>query len=373
MNAIAPDGPTRTMPMQATRREDRMLLAFASILIVGLFSDGWAHTNIVDELEGFITPWHAVVFIGYALTASWILLMIHRRRPQADSLRTAIPTGYEVAAAGVVVFAIGFNGDAIWHTVFGLESDIDALLSPTHLLMAIALVAIASTPFRTREPTVQPTWRTERLRIVSLMLTTMVIGFFLLYLWIPAFAIGSNGYAQWLDGFGAPPFMTEVSQIAVLASTFVITALILVPALVVNRSTPPPAGAALALILGPAVAVTAIREFSNPESLLAFLMAATAGEVITQRVTNPRRRAILLGAFLPAVLWTTYWITFIAVHGLAWEIELYTGQVVSTALAGVGIAALISTPASSWPRSTSTNPRARSGHHSSSTVGVDGG
>lgn len=328
----------------ATRRQDATMLAFAAVLLVGLFADGWAHANIVDELEGFITPWHAIVFLGYALTAGHVLLQVQARRHRARSLREAIPPGHELALLSVVAFAIGFNGDAIWHTIFGLEADTAALLSPTHLLMAASLLAIVSTPWRSRPQPDTATWRNNGLRIASLLATTLVAAFFLLYLWIPAFDIGSAGYHGWLTAFDAPDFMTEVSQIAVLASGFVLTAVVLVPILLLVRHGRPPAGALLLVTFAPALAVTAIREFSNPQSLVAFLLAGLTAEAIAALSTSTHRRALLLGAIVPAVLWGSYWTLFAAVHGTGWDIELYPGQVVSAVLAGIGAASLTATP-----------------------------
>lgn len=340
-----PTATTTTHPAAAvgseptTRKQDARLLAFAAVLLVGLFADGWAHANIVDELESFITPWHAIVFVGYALTAGHVLLLLQTRRRSHRNLREAIPTGHELAVGGVVAFAIGFNGDAIWHTIFGLEADTAALLSPTHLLMAAALLAIVSTPWRTRPATDTATWRDQGIPIASLLATTLVAAFFLLYLWIPAFDIGSASYAAGLADVDAP-FMTEVSQIAVLASGFAITAVVLVPALLLVRTSRPPAGALLLLATVPAIGVSAIREFSNPQSLLAFLLAGLAAEAIAATLEDSRLRSLVLGAAMPAVLWATYWLLFAAVHGTGWDIELYPGQVISAMLVGIGAASV---------------------------------
>lgn len=327
-----------------TRRQDATMLAFAAVLLVGLFADGWAHANIVEELEGFVTPWHTIVFVGYALTAGHVLLMVHARRVEGRSVLAAIPPGHQLAVAGVVAFAVGFTGDAVWHTIFGLEADTAALLSPTHLLMAAALLAIVSTPWRSRPATQPATWRTEGLRIASLLAATLVVVFFLLYLWVPAFDIGSAGYRDWLASFDAPPFMTEVSQIAVLAASFAITTLVLVPILLVARSGRPPAGALLLLAFVPALGVTAVREFSNPQTLVVFLLTGLAAEIVTARVDHTRRRALALGAVVPVVLWSSHWVLFAAVHGIGWDIELYPGQVLSAVLAGLGTASLMVTP-----------------------------
>jgi hypothetical protein len=64
------------------------------------------------------------------------------------SWRAAIPAGYGAAVAGVAVFAAGGVGDLIWHILFGIERSIEALLSPTHLMLITGIVLIASGPLR---------------------------------------------------------------------------------------------------------------------------------------------------------------------------------------------------------------------------------
>lgn len=278
------------------------------------------------------------------LTAGWILLLLQDRRVPGRSLREAVPPGYELAVLSVGAFFVGFNGDAIWHTVFGIESDIDALLSPTHLLMAGALLAIASTPYRARRAATDATWSTDGVRVVSLLLTTLVAGFFLLYLWTPSFGLGSAVWERYLAEAGAPEFLSEVSQIAVLGALFAVTGVVLLPVLLLARAGRPPVGAVFLVAFVPAVAVTGIREFNNGWALLAFLAAALVAEGVLTRVAPGRRQLLWLGGLVPLVLWSTYWVLFAAVLGTGWEVELYSGQVVSSVMVGTGLAALVAGP-----------------------------
>jgi len=48
---------------------DWALAILSALFVGGLFLDGWAHTHgRVDQ--SFFTPWHAVFYAGYAMTAS---------------------------------------------------------------------------------------------------------------------------------------------------------------------------------------------------------------------------------------------------------------------------------------------------------------
>ena len=48
---------------------------------------------------------------------------------------------------GILVFFAGGVGDLLWHTVFGIEEDLEALLSPTHLIFATGGSLMAVGPF----------------------------------------------------------------------------------------------------------------------------------------------------------------------------------------------------------------------------------
>ncbi|PIP65118.1 hypothetical protein COW95_03595 [Candidatus Peregrinibacteria bacterium CG22_combo_CG10-13_8_21_14_all_49_11] len=104
-------------------------------LVTGAYIDGWAH-NHVPELETFFTPWHAVLYSGYLAMVLTLLLWIWLRKRKGHSWREAVPEGHGLSLLGAGVFFFGGIGDMLWHIAFGIEAGIEALLSPTHLLLA---------------------------------------------------------------------------------------------------------------------------------------------------------------------------------------------------------------------------------------------
>jgi hypothetical protein len=99
----------------------------AAVFVGGLFLDGWAHTHgKVDQ--SFFTPWHAVFYAGYAATASALVASILRNRAQGYHWRLSVPEGYELSLLGALIFAVGGVTDLIWHTLFGIEAGVEALL-----------------------------------------------------------------------------------------------------------------------------------------------------------------------------------------------------------------------------------------------------
>ena len=101
----------------------------------GTHLDGWAHTHVLSTQESFLTPWHGILYSGWLLLAAWIYH--HRDLP-----------GYPLGLVGAVGFGIGGVLDLAWHTAFGIEVDMEALISPPHLLLVTMHLLMISTPFR---------------------------------------------------------------------------------------------------------------------------------------------------------------------------------------------------------------------------------
>jgi hypothetical protein len=169
----------------------------------GLFIDGWAHSNI-PQLETFFTPWHAVFYSGYLAVAITLIVKGLQNLRQsaistdgtAPSLITlvrnslpgnrwvkAIPNGYGLSALGLAVFGVSGIGDLTWHVIFGIERSTEALLSPTHLGLALGIGLALSGPLRAawRRSKGISSWRQLGPAIFSLTFTFSLLTFFTSY------------------------------------------------------------------------------------------------------------------------------------------------------------------------------------------------
>src|SRR5919199_5781864 len=97
------------------RRDECITLLLGTWLMLGVFVDGWAHNTRGEALETFFTPWHAHLYSGFAACATWLGWLILRRRRAGAVGRAAIPRGYELGLAGVLVFGAAGVGDLLWH------------------------------------------------------------------------------------------------------------------------------------------------------------------------------------------------------------------------------------------------------------------
>ena len=126
---------------------DWLMGVLVFLVMAGVFQDGWAHTHgLVDQ--SFFTPWHAVLYGGAALTGLMLLAAGVTGLRKGYSLANALPHGYWFAAWGAVLFLIGGGLDELWHNHFGIEVDLQALVSPTHLLLVLAGGLMISGPLR---------------------------------------------------------------------------------------------------------------------------------------------------------------------------------------------------------------------------------
>ena len=77
-------------------RDDMVTATLCGWVVAGMTLDAWAHQNL-DRLETFFTPWHAVLYSGFAALLGWIVA-----RVLATGLRRGggVPVGYGLGLAG---------------------------------------------------------------------------------------------------------------------------------------------------------------------------------------------------------------------------------------------------------------------------------
>lgn len=323
----------------ASATEDLITTLFGAWLIAGAATDSWAHNNILADVQadGFFTPWHGLLYTGFAATAGWTFFLAYRRRNRASRWwLDGWPRGYRLGALGAVVFLVAGLFDMFWHTRFGIEVNLEALMSPSHLLLAIGSVLLLTSPLRSWWAAGGGGPRAVA-GIAALALATTVVSVFL-------------GYASAFTYINPyPPAQDEPATIGFLlagqaVAGYVITIAMLTVALLLvhrRRATPGAATTLVALVsLFPVVA----REFPRPQTagMVAAIVAATFVDMILIRLDKVRGarapwRLPIAGTVFAALVTSAH---LLAVHldlGLHWPVELWTGTIVSTTL----IAALL--------------------------------
>jgi hypothetical protein len=169
---------------------DWIMGVLALVLMGGVIQDGWAHGHgLVDQ--SFLTPWHAVLYGTMVLNGIVLGAMAVRNVTRGYPVPCALPFGYWVSLAGVILFALGGAFDLWWHTRYGIEADINALISPSHIWLALAGALVFSGPLISVAARYGPRsggWKITGPAILSATALLTLIGFFTQY----AQPIGDN-------------------------------------------------------------------------------------------------------------------------------------------------------------------------------------
>ncbi|HET7815822.1 MAG TPA: hypothetical protein VFL13_15780, partial [Candidatus Baltobacteraceae bacterium] len=156
---------------------------FSLLIMIGVFQDGWAHNHgLVDQ--SFLTPWHAILYGTMALTGLFLLGAGLRNLRRGYAFRNGLPFGYWTSALGVVVFLLGGVFDFWWHSMFGIEVDIEGLISPSHLTLAFGGMLVFAGTLRSigaQYGSQERRWRSLGPAVLASIAVLMLLGFFTQY------------------------------------------------------------------------------------------------------------------------------------------------------------------------------------------------
>jgi hypothetical protein len=331
---ITPAADTPAGPPTTTTRQDLVTSILGLWLMIGLFVDGWAHVNL-SQLETFFTPWHALFYSGFTAVAGWTAWLVGVRRATGLPRWDSIPAGYHLGVVGAAVFAVGGVGDWMWHTIFGIETSLDALLSPTHLLLFAGMVLVVTSPLRAiwyRHEGRALAWADGRPAILSTALVTLLIAFFFLYAWAPTSGLLQAVYS---------PFDELAVSYGVLE--FVVTTVILMgPAAMLVSRFDLPVGAFTFMAGTVGVLMNGIEAFDQPWEFVAPLMAGVTLDAFARLGMGPAKPVVTRVAFMtaPVVMWLTHVASFALLRSIGWTPEIWGGAVLFGGLAGVGLSLL---------------------------------
>ena len=336
-------------------RFDWIMVVVSIWWLAGLFIDGWAHSNI-PQLETFFTPWHAVLYSGYLAVAITLIVRIilnlqraaasgsaNGKAPSLVALvraslrenrwRQAIPSGYELSLLGVGIFLVSGIGDMTWHLIFGIERSTEALLSPTHLGLALGIGLALSGPLRAAWRRINnpgtATWRQLGPAILSLTFTFSLLTFFTSY--------ANPLISPWpvsQSGGSASRGITDILLITGLTMGFVLLAL---------RRWRLPFGTFAFMFGLNGMLMAVFHPVSVVVSLPTALLGGLAADLVYRslRPSLEQPASVRLFAFLvPAMLFLFYFVDLAIVgpivfdSGIIWTIPFWTGAPVIAGATG---------------------------------------
>jgi hypothetical protein len=303
-------------------------------LIAGVFIDGFAHNH--GAVESFFTPWHAILYSGYLACALWILILIVQNKSVGNhaTWMEAVPEGYKLGAAGVIIFFIGGICDMIWHIVFGIEKHIDALLSPTHLILLSGGLLIITIPYRALSKTEKdetPTFTRLLPALTSVALTFAVMAFFLMYAW---------SFRNNLSG------AHEEDAVARSIVDFLVTTMLLVlPVMLILRRWKLPFGTVTYFFVFESILMNVLDGFNHFSSSVILLISGVAGDLLFRMIKDKKSfewqyRGVFF--LLPVFIWSLYFLDLRVFHKLSWTPELWGGAIFLSGLCSLGLSILTS-------------------------------
>lgn len=308
----------------ATKHDPKAIAFFGTWTIFGLYLDGWAHNN--EKPETFFSPWHGVLYSGFTAAVIYFAFReyILKKKSNIDD---------KLAAWGLGIFVAGAVGDGIWHEIFGIEVDLEALLSPTHLMLLTGGLLMLSIGARlaAAEPTGRDTdFKSFFPTLASFTLTAALAMFFTQY-----FA------AHRFGGLVSDGFLEEVH---ILGSVFTTNAILLAPVLFALRRWNVPFGSFTILFAVVATAIQGLDEFVFWMHIPAAVMAGLVADVLAARLRpSPERRtpALVFSALVPFVTWSLWTAAIHLTNGVALAAELWTGTIYMAVLEGLGLGVLV--------------------------------
>ncbi len=222
-------------------------------------------------------------------------------------------------------------GDLVWHTLFGIEEDFEALVSPTHLMLGVGLALIVSAPLRaTWHRPGGRGWRELGPALLSLCLLTTAFTFFMMF---------SHPLMGIIGGARHSHFNNSVGQMGGIVSLIVIGGLLLGPVFVALRRWRLPVGT-LILVWGINCLAMAIVDWGLPYHAAltgVMIVAVIICDWLLQRAQAllPSLQGIRVFAFVaPALLFGAYFFALLLTEGSRWSIHLIGGAIVLPGIAG---------------------------------------
>ena len=330
----------------ATRRFDLLALALATWVIIGIFVDVNAHNHgQVDNT--FFTPWHFLLYSGVLANGVMLGMVQFRNIGQGYAFSKSLPKGYLLSFVGVLIFALGGGFDFFWHDTFGFEADLEALLSPAHLILATGATLFLTGPLRALWGRAEVTggWRDLFPAIASATITLSLLTLFTEFANVmtqPDIFIADarptfNQMYEW-----------DVTAItSVLIPAFLISGALLLPI----RRWALPIGTITFVLVVNALMMFYLRMGDTGDLwpvVLASVIAGVIGDALLLRLMPSTKRVgalRLLMFVVPFSYFLAYFAILIAIAGLWWTIHMWLGAAFMSGVIGLGMSYLLVPPA----------------------------
>jgi hypothetical protein len=329
-------------------------------MMTGLFID--AHEHLFETIDTFLNPWHLTLYSGGFAAAAVLVWEIRRNAGPGGKFWDSVPFGYKQSVIGVACLIIGGALDAIWHTIFGFEHQLDLLLSPPHLFLLSGLFFLVTGPVRSCLARPNATRLLDELPLViSLGVAFQVVQFVTQFGFYPEALWRDRPLSQQL--FVEHQFVLSVTlfykQCTEILTVLWQSVILAAAVLYVCTRKQLHVGALVVLCISEKLWIGGELSTDAGEFLLivlASIAAGAAGDAIVAKFQPSVVRAGALrwlGGAVPFVYWAAYFLFAVPMFGGTWWDQSFTfGCIALSALAGVCVAQLFVAGYQSRPSAT---------------------
>lgn len=325
-----------------------LLIACNLVTTVGLAGDIARHLQQPDDLEGdFLSSWHLVLYAGVLAVAVWLGVGALRHGPEFLLAAGTTTIGFGLLAFGGVA-------DALWHEQFGVEANVEALVSPPHLVVFAGLVLLLTSPLVVlwRRPARRLGLVASVVALVSLVTTVLVISLFTGFLSPLASGMSlSAGYVEPVVGESTVDY-DQVRGLGIAVWTTAVLVAAFTVLLVRFRPMPGLVAVGVFLCGAPALAIAEPTLASGSSGVrpvvLGYAMAGLVAEALVALLGKPtlgRAGAALVGAAMGSMLWAATFALLAREDALGWSESMWMGTVVLCGMVGAAVASLVALPA----------------------------
>jgi len=356
-----------------TWREDLIGMIIAFWPITALFFDGRNHNNKTGQ-ESFFSIAHSVLYTGITVFALYVAKLIVTYQPRGRGFDfKAIPVGYGVSIIGLCILGVAGPADLTWHSVYGFEINIEAIVSPPHLALFLGGLLVSSTGIRSMwaKRDIAPDMRRYLPALLSGILFIAMLNFITMYLsaWMTnvaptkAFVNDLKGFpdvmanqhiglSEGLRGYGDNLFPYHYYTVGQsLASIVISTIVLLGPTLLILRRWRVPDWTFTITYLAFGLLMNVMTSYRDAWTLIALTVTGLAVDLMQRAFAPARDRRLtlggirLVGSLAAVVLWFSYFVLLALEKGIGWRPTTWIGVCVIGIGAGFGTAFLVAPPA----------------------------
>jgi TolB protein len=156
--------------VRADARFAWLTLFFAASIIGGLVLLSYALDNELTH-DVVVSPYHVPFYVALIVLATVSLVLLVRTLRAGRSWRDALPPGYGIVGAGLIVLLVWPIADIAWREGVGLSDAFpERILAPSRLLVVAGTLLIAAAPLRAALA-----WRAKPLRWPAVGSATLVL------------------------------------------------------------------------------------------------------------------------------------------------------------------------------------------------------